>query len=88
MALQVEQSWARILGKWERRFYTAWAYLLVLSVVIFGLTCGVTAAGLEFGAYTDYAASYGERLRTAASYVGFWFAHLSCQDHTHQLACV
>ncbi|DBA70143.1 TPA: hypothetical protein ACH3X2_012196 [Trebouxia sp. C0005] len=55
-------------GKWERRFYTAWAYLLVLSVVIFGLTCGVTAAGLAFGAYTDYAASYGERLRTAASY--------------------
>ncbi len=60
-------------GKWERRFYTAWAYLLVLSVVTFGLTCGVVAAGLEFGAYEDYAASYGERLRTAASYVGFWF---------------
>jgi hypothetical protein len=62
-------------GKWERRFYTAWAYLLVLSVVTFGPTCGVVAAGLEFGAYEDYVASYGERLRTAASYVSFWCAN-------------
>ncbi len=62
-------------GKWERRFYTAWAYLLVLSVVTFGPTCGVVAAGLEFSAYEDYVASYGERLRTAASYVSFWCAN-------------
>lgn len=40
-----------------------------MSVVIFGLTCGIIAAELDFGAHLGCAASSGERLRTAASYV-------------------
>ena len=56
-------------GRTERYIYTIWTYTLVAANVIFGAACGVVAAGLEFGAYEDYAASYGERLRTAASYV-------------------
>ena len=64
--------------KWERYIYTAWTYTLVVAIIIFGPICGVIAAGLEYGAYTHYAASYGERIRTAASYVSFpWFSSLS-----------
>ena len=56
-------------GKMERRMYALWAYTLVAAVVVFGAGCGTVAAALIFGAYAHYAASYGQRLRTAASYV-------------------
>ena len=55
----------------ERRIYALWAYTLVAAVVIFGAGCGAVAAALTFGAYEHYAASYGQRLRTAASYVSY-----------------
>ena len=56
-------------GKKERYLYTFCTYTLILAIIVFGPSCGVIAAGLEYGAYTHYAASYGERLRTAASFV-------------------
>ena len=40
-----------------------------MSVVISGLTCGIIAAELDFGAHLGCAASSGERLRTAVSAV-------------------
>ena len=72
----VWRTWFRLhkvgpifFGKLERRVYAAWAYTLVVAVVTFGAACGIVAAALTFGAYEHYAASYGQRLRTAASYV-------------------
>ncbi|KAK9835287.1 hypothetical protein WJX84_003122 [Apatococcus fuscideae] len=69
----VALSWLQSIGdwyygKWMKRFYMFYSLLMVASVITFGPICGVIAAGLEYGDYRTRAASYGERLRVAATY--------------------
>ncbi len=87
MPLQAEQSWALVF--WQMGEALLYSMGIPAGLVSCDIWANVWCCScwLEFGAYKDYAASYGERLRTAASYVSFWCANLYCKDYVYQLAC-